>query len=107
MCLGELETIQRLALPITVVVFNDARLSLIAIKAKPGARGSDNATTYRDIDFASIASGYGLQAHRVGTVDLLRTTLASTAASPHPALVDVRVDPAGYPEILAAVRGHR
>lgn len=40
MCSGELETLRRLDLDVTVVVFNDAALSLIEIKAPPSAGGS-------------------------------------------------------------------
>ena len=107
MCLGELETLRRLDLPVTVVLFNDARLSLIAIKAKEGSRGSDTATEYRDTDFAAVARGYGLRGRRVDTVAGLREAVLQAQEQPGPTLVDVRVDPAGYPEILAAVRGVR
>ena len=41
MTLAELETVARLQLPITVVVFDDAALSLIEVKQKPGQGGSD------------------------------------------------------------------
>jgi acetolactate synthase-1/2/3 large subunit len=57
MCLGELETIVRLGLRITIVLFNDARLSLIAIKAKPEGNGGDNAIGYAGTDFAAVAAG--------------------------------------------------
>ena len=46
MTMAELETIARLQLPITVVVFNDATLSLIRIKQTP-EHGGDRAVAYR------------------------------------------------------------
>lgn len=107
MSLGELETISRLDLPVTVVVFNDSRLSLIAIKAKKEHNGGENAIAYRDTDFAMVAAGYGLHSEHAGTVEELDAALASAFAHPGPTLVDVRVDPSGYPEILAAIRGSR
>jgi acetolactate synthase-1/2/3 large subunit len=107
MSLGELETICRLDLPVTIVVFNDSRLSLIAIKAKPAHNGGENAIAYGDIDFAVVAAGYGMRSERAATVEDLDAALAASFRHTGPTLVDVRVDPSGYPEILAAVRGPR
>lgn len=107
MCLGELETLRRLGLPVTVVVFNDARLSLIAIKAKPVGNGGDDAVGYRTTDFAAVAEGYGLRTASARTVDELDSALVELLAVDGPALIDVAVDPAGYPQILAAIRGGR
>lgn len=107
MCLGELETIRRLRLPITVVVFNDACLSLIALKAKPEGNGGPNAVEYSDSDFAAVARGYGVEGNRVATVGELDSVLAGSFARPGPSLVDVKVDPAGYPAIVTAIRGRR
>lgn len=107
MCLGELETLRRLGLPVTVVVFNDARLSLIAIKAKPEGNGGENAVGYRTTDFAAVAAGYGLRSARASTVGELDAALVDALESDGPALIDVDVDPTGYPKILAAIRGAR
>lgn len=107
MSLGELETIRRLNLPITLVVFNDARLSLIAIKAKPEGNGGENAIGYVGTDFATVARGYGLHGDRVSTVAELDDALQEAFRRQGPSLVDARVDPSGYPAILHAVRGTR
>jgi acetolactate synthase-1/2/3 large subunit len=107
MSLGELETICRLRLPITVVVFNDSRLSLIAIKAKPEGNGGDNAIGYDETDFAAVATGYGLTGVRVGTDAELDAALHASFAHDGPTLLDVRVDPSAYPHLLRAVRGKR
>ena len=107
MCLGELETIRRLNLPITVVVFNDARLSLISIKAKPTGNGGEKAVAYAPTSFATVAEGYGLPSARVDSPDELATALAALFAQNGPSLIDARVDPAGYAEILAVIRGGR
>jgi acetolactate synthase-1/2/3 large subunit len=107
MCLGELETLRRLGLPVTIVVFNDARLSLIAIKAKPHGNGGENAVVYERTDFAAVAAGYGLRAARADTSAELDSALADALAGEGPALIDAMVDPSGYPEILAAIRGRR
>jgi acetolactate synthase-1/2/3 large subunit len=107
MCVGELETIRRLDLPITVVVFNDARLSLIAIKAKPDGNGGEGAVAYTATDFAQVGEGYGLLGLRVETLEQLDDALTTAIAHEGPSLVDVRVDPSAYREILAVIRGAR
>ena len=107
MSLGELETIRRLHLPVTLVVFNDARLSLIAIKAKPEGNGGENAVGYERTDFAAVARGYGLAGDQVSSVEELDSALGAAFERTGPSLVDVQVDPRGYPQILAAIRGDR
>lgn len=107
MSLGELETIQRLVLPVTVVVFNDSRLSLIAIKAKPEGNGGDNAIGYQETGFAQVARGYGLAGERVVTVEELDAALSASFERSGPTLVDVRIDPRGYSQLLNTVRGAR
>jgi acetolactate synthase-1/2/3 large subunit len=105
MCLAELETLARLGLPVTVVVFDDAALSLIAVKQRPGGHGGAGAVSYRDVDFAAVAAGLGVPAERVDTPGALRAALARAAAADGPRLVDAVVDPSGYGDVLAAIRG--
>lgn len=107
MTLAEVETIARLDLRITIVLFNDSRLSLIAIKSNPAGRGADNATTYRETDFALVATGLGLDAVTVRTTTDLDQQLELAMATDRPNLIDAVVDPSGYPYILDAIRGKR
>jgi len=107
MCIGELETVSRLGLPITVVVFNDARLSLIEIKAKPEGHGGANAVRYGDTDFATIARGYGLTGVRVETLAALNQAVATSFRDDGPTLIDIRVDPSSYADVVGSVRGAR
>lgn len=102
MTLAELETIARLGLDITVVVFNDASLSLIEIKQR-GGQGGRAAVRYAPTDFAAVARGFGLDA----TVAHDRQALEGALASPWrgPRVLDVRVDPSGYRDVLRATRG--
>jgi acetolactate synthase-1/2/3 large subunit len=104
MCLAELETLARLELPVTVVVLDDATLSLIAIKQRATGHGGAAATRYREADFAAIARGFGLPAWDVGDEPALRAALVGAASTAGPALVRARVDPGGYPAVLAATR---
>jgi acetolactate synthase-1/2/3 large subunit len=108
MVLAELETLARLRLRVTVVVFNDSLLSLIRIKQRPTGQGGDAAVAYRRTNFAAIAEGCGVLAVRVGTGDELEAAARSSLEEVGPVLIDVLTDPSGYPYVLDAIRGgHR
>ncbi len=104
MGLGELATAARLGLPVRVVVFNDAALSLIDVKQQ-GRGLAPEGVRYKRPDFAGMARAFGWQAASVGEPGALDAALAEAMAAPGPALLDVAVDPAGYPAQLAALRG--
>jgi acetolactate synthase-1/2/3 large subunit len=106
MVLAELETLARLELNVVVVVFNDATLSLIAIKQADG-QGDERAIGYRATDFAAIASGSGVRAERIADVAHYRAALRHAFEQPGPTLLDVQVDPSAYPAVLDAIRGRR
>jgi acetolactate synthase-1/2/3 large subunit len=104
MCLAELATLARHDLPVTVVVFNDAALSLIDLKQRQ--RGFETAgVRYPSIDMALIGVGANLNAVRADTEADLRAALANAFESPGPALIDARVDPSGYRAMFEAIRG--
>lgn len=107
MCLGELETLARSALPVTVIVFNDALLSLIAIKAKPEGHGGQGAVAFAGVDFAAVARGFGIPSAVVTTPGELAAALEQAVAIDGPFVVDARVDPSGYRDIMNVVRGPR
>lgn len=102
MVLAELETIARLSLPVTVVVFNDTALSLIEIKQGDDQGGRD-AVRYHDTDFAAVAAGMGLDAVRVGDGRSLEEALRGGWGAPR--VIDVRIDPGPYRGIIATTRG--
>jgi acetolactate synthase-1/2/3 large subunit len=104
MCLGELATAAAEALPITVVVFNDAALSLIDLK-KAGRTLPGSSLGYAAPDFAAIARGLGCRGETVADVAGYRAALDAALAAPGPALIDVRIDAGGYAAQLAAARG--
>jgi len=107
MVLAELETVARLHLPIVVVVFDDASLSLIAAKQQPEGHGGEFAVRYRAIDFAGVAAACGLAAARVSDVDAYERALTAAFARDGGTLVDVTVDPSAYGAVLDAIRGVR
>jgi acetolactate synthase-1/2/3 large subunit len=105
MCLAELETVARLGLRVVVVVLNDAALSLIECKQRAEGHGGRGAVRYGPVDFAAVARGLGLAAHVADDTASLADALRAVAASGAGALVDARVDPAGYGAVLRAIRG--
>jgi len=105
MCLSELETLARLALPVVVVVFNDAKLSLIAVKQRPTGHGGSGAVDYLKSDFALVARGLGLAAATVHDETEMRAVAKSAFEGRDPFLVDARIDSSGYPQVFAGLRG--
>ena len=102
MTLAELETLARLQLPVTVVVFDDAALSLIEVKQKPGQGGSD-AVRFQSVDYALVASAMGLDSAVVTTAAEAAAVLAD--GWDRPRLIDARIDPSTYARLIAVTRG--
>jgi acetolactate synthase-1/2/3 large subunit len=102
MTLAELETLARLALPVTVLVFDDAALSLIEVKQQPHHGGAD-AVRFAPVDYAAVARAMGLPSATVSTADELR--LALRAGWDGPRVVDCRIDPTGYAHLIKVTRG--
>jgi acetolactate synthase-1/2/3 large subunit len=105
MTLMEIETAVRLRLPVIVVVFNDAALSLIKIKQRAAGQGGDEAVSYGRTSFAAAAQALGAAASEVRDTGGLAAALAAALGREGPTLIDARVDPAGYPAILDLTRG--
>jgi acetolactate synthase-1/2/3 large subunit len=105
MVLAELELVARLQLDVTVVVFNDAALSLIAIKQGPSGHGGEGAVRYSPTDYSVVAAALGIPSWRVGDSDSLAAVLSAALDRRGPALLDVAVDPSAYGELLATIRG--
>ncbi|QBI19900.1 thiamine pyrophosphate-binding protein [Egibacter rhizosphaerae] len=101
MCLAELETLARLQLNVTVAVLNDRKLSLIDVKASPRAAGLRLAD-YSEMAFARVAEGCGVPATTVDRESGLVDAVSGGPAGPR--LLDVRVDPAHYRDIMDASR---
>lgn len=104
MCAGELATAAQHNANLCVIVFNDAALSLIALKQRN--RGmADAGVRWPHADFASVARGFGLQAFTVRSEAEYVAALHTVLAQPGPALIDVHVDPEGYRAQAKALRG--
>lgn len=104
MVAAELETVVRLALPITIVVFNDGALSLIQIKQEQ--RGFEGASMrYAGPDLPALARAFGLRDFVASDESTFRAALLAAQAAPGPTLIDARIDPSGYRRTLEIVRG--
>ncbi|MDT7706863.1 MAG: acetolactate synthase large subunit [Pseudonocardiales bacterium] len=102
MAMAEIETLARLALDVTVVVFNDTALTLIALKQRD-AQGGRSAVTYQATDFAAVAVAMGVPGVVADSVDGLRRALESPARGP--LVVDARIDPGSYRHVIRTIRG--
>ena len=104
MSLGELATAAERRCGVVVVVFNDAALSLIDLK-QAGRRLASRGCRTAPIDFAAAARAFGLETERIEAAAELPPALARAFARRGPYLLDVQVDPRGYPALLEALRG--
>jgi acetolactate synthase-1/2/3 large subunit len=104
MCLGELATAATLGVKLTVVVFNDATLSLIDIKKGERAL-PEGGLDWPMVDFAAVMQGCGGLAFRADDEAGFAEAMAAALAAPGVSLVDARVDPASYPAQIKALRG--
>ena len=90
---GELETIARLGLPITMVVIANATFGWIKAGQRSGFGGRYFAVDFTPGQHARIAEAYGIRSWRVEDPADLKPALASALASGGPALVDVVTQP--------------
>jgi acetolactate synthase I/II/III large subunit len=104
MSLGELATAAERRCRIVIVVFNDAALSLIDLK-QAGRGLARRGCRTAPVDFAAAARAFGLEAERIEAAPELAPALARAFAGKGPYLLDVQVDPRGYPALLEALRG--
>ena len=90
---GELETLVRLKLPITLVVIANAGYGWIKAGQRTGYQGRYFAVDFDLSDHAKIAAAYGLQSWRVTDPAALRPALAAAVAAAGPTLVDIVAQP--------------
>jgi acetolactate synthase I/II/III large subunit len=90
---GELETIVRLGLPITFVVFSNASYGWIKAGQKSGYESRFFSVDFSRTDHARVAEAFGLQAWRVEDPEQLEPTLRKAIEAGGPTLVDVIAQP--------------
>lgn len=96
MCLGELNVLARLGLPVTVIVPVDNAIDLI--RAHQQRQGAPvHGTEFPAPDFCAIARAHGIPAALATSEAECDTALALAARAGGPFLVEVHIDPIGYP----------
>ena len=90
---GELETVVRLGLPITFVVFSNACYGWIKAGQKTGFGSRFFSVDFSRTDHARVAEAFGLQAWRVEDPEQLAPILRKALAADGPTLVDVIAQP--------------
>ncbi|MDX1432808.1 MAG: thiamine pyrophosphate-binding protein [Gammaproteobacteria bacterium] len=93
MSCGELETLVRLGLPITVVVISNAVFGWIKAGQKSGFGGRYYSVDFSVTEHAAVAAAFGLESYRVEDPAELEATLARALDSASPTLVDVVTQP--------------
>jgi len=104
MCLGELRTAAREALPLRIIVFADGALSLIKIKQIQRGYRTDG-VEIGDIDWRAIGAGMGVPAWFAESEGSLRACLRETSDHPGPVLIAARIAAGLYPDMMRALRG--
>lgn len=104
MVAGELATAADAGARLVTIVFNDAALSLIDVKQQSRQLPSAGVRWERP-DFSRVAEGLGVRGFVATTPEAYRVALRAAFAQDGPSLIDVHVDPAGYPAQLQAMRG--
>ncbi len=92
MLLGELLTVRRHQLPMTIVVFNNSSLGMVELEMLVEGLPA-HGTNHEPANYASIAHGVGLDAIRITEPADVRAGLEQALSSPRPVLVDVVTDP--------------
>ena len=96
MVMGELGLLAERQLPVLVFVMNDASLDLIR-SAQVRAKRPVFGTEFLNPDFELIARAYGLAYRRVESREDCDNAIRAGMSSHAPMLVEVMVDPVGYP----------
>ena len=90
MSAGELETVSRLSLPVTLIQFNNACFGWIKTAQQLECAGRTFGVDFSaDTDYAAIARGFGLEGIRVEDPAALEPALRQALGSERPTFVDV------------------
>ncbi len=93
MACGELETIRRLELPVTLIVLANGSFGWIKAGQKTGFGGRYHAVDFSRSDHAAIARAFGLCAFRIEDPAALDGTLRTALAHDGPTLVEILTQP--------------
>jgi acetolactate synthase-1/2/3 large subunit len=89
----ELETCVRKGLSLIIVVFNDSQLSSIKVHQAQEYDEQFIGVDYTDVDFASVAEGFGADGIRVEQGERFADALETALTSNGPTVIDTTIDP--------------
>lgn len=95
MGLGELSTLRDLKLPVTIVVFQDCSLALIAQK-QAGLQLAERGVALGATDFAAVAKAMGGHGVNVETIGDFRSALTASSGQTSFSLIACKFDPSAY-----------
>lgn len=96
---GELETISRLNLPVTLIVINNASFGWIKAGQQQSYGGRFFGVDFSKSDHAAIAAAYGLKTWKVERPEQLAGALSKAIASAGPTLVEIITRPLEQSEV--------
>ena len=93
MAAGEMETMVRLGLPITLVIISNASFGWIKAGQKSGFESRYFSVDFGRSDHSAIGAAFGLKTWRVEAPAALRPAIAAAVEADGPTLVDVVTQP--------------
>jgi thiamine pyrophosphate-dependent acetolactate synthase large subunit-like protein len=99
MMLHDLTLVRELALPIVIVVFTDASLSLIRLAAER-RQFEPIGVDFRPPDFAAAAQAFGIQSKRASSIAEARSLLEQALSRRIPYLIEAPVDYREYRDVI-------
>ncbi|MBI3452776.1 MAG: thiamine pyrophosphate-binding protein, partial [Rhodospirillales bacterium] len=93
MACGEMETLVRYKVPVTMIVVSNAVYGWIKAGQRTGYGGRYFSVDFSRTDHAAVAAAFGVKSWRVEDPAELRATLAKAVESAGPTLVDVVCQP--------------
>ncbi len=93
MLMGELATCMKYDLDVKVIVIKNNSLAQIKWEQMVFLGNPEYVCELQDIDFATVARGFGLKSFRIEEPDACAATLRKALATPGPVLVEAVVDP--------------
>jgi acetolactate synthase I/II/III large subunit len=99
MMMHDLPLIRELGLPIVIVVFRDASLSLIRLSAER-RKFEPVGVDFRPPDFAAAARAFGIEAGRASTIADARSLLEQALTRRVPYLIEAPIDYREYREVI-------
>jgi len=88
----EVEVMKRLGLPVVSIVFNNSSLGWIKHNQQDFFQENYISTDFTDIDFATVAKGFGARGYTVRTIDELKEALEQEKSPQGPAVIDIKTD---------------